>query len=79
MNNIQEYQTKKQQLEVEASNIQRQIIITEEEIKNQSETFITNFGTADLTQLNTIATQYQESINTKIAELQALEAAAGEQ
>jgi len=75
MTKLEEYQAKKQQLQVELEAVNRDIILTEQSIKQQEEIFLTQFGTTDITKLQKISEQYQDSIIAKEAELEALEQA----
>ena len=73
MSKLEEYQTKKVQLDAELEAINREIILNEQSITQQQELFQQQFGTTDIDELNKIAAQYQESVTLKEAELEALE------
>ena len=73
MATIEEYQAKKKILESELEMVNRDIIITEQNIKQQEEVFQQQFQTIDPVKLQEIAEQYQASIASKEAELLALE------
>ena len=73
MATIEEYQAKKSQYEAELEQVNRDIIIKEQSIKQKEEVFQQQFGTVNIDELNVIAQQYQEAIAVKEQELLALE------
>ena len=73
MTKIEEYTNKKSALEAELEILNRDMIISEQNIKQQQEVFQQQFGTTDIEQLKNIAEQYQASIASKESELQELE------
>jgi len=75
MATLAEYQAKKTQYEAELEQVNRDIIIKEQSIKQKEEVFQQQFGTTDIAELTTIAQQYQDAIVLKEQELQALEQA----
>lgn len=70
---LTQYKNRKQQLQVELDNINRQIIITEQSINTMDATFKEQFGTCDINELENICNTYESNIQTLEAELQALE------
>ncbi len=73
MDKLNEYQIKKEALETELAQVNRNIIITEQSISQQEEIFNQQFQTTDPVELQKIAEQYNVTIQTKEAELLALE------
>jgi len=75
MSKLEEYQTKKVALTSELEQVNRDCILTEQSVKQQEELFMQQFQTTDISELQKIATQYQDAIVAKEAELAALEQA----
>ncbi len=73
MTKLDEYKQKKTQLEGNLETIKRDVIITEQSIKQQEELFQSQFGTTDLEELNKINATYMQNIAAKEIELAALE------
>lgn len=74
MTKLEEYQNKKAQLTTELENINREMILTEQTIKQQEEIFKQQFQTTDAEKLKAISESYQKSIEEAEKELQELEA-----
>jgi hypothetical protein len=74
MTKLEEYNSKKAALQSQLDEINREIILNEQSIKQQEELFQQQFGTIDLEELKKISNQYNESIAAKEAELAELEA-----
>lgn len=73
MTKLEEYQAKKNQISKELEQVNRDIILTEQSIKQQEELFMQQFNTTNVDELKIIAEKYQESIASAEAELLALE------
>lgn len=73
MTKIEEYQNKKVQLENELTEINRNIILTEQSISQSEELFKTQFDTTDPIKLQEIADNYTKIIQEKEAELASLD------
>ncbi|MFA7129354.1 MAG: hypothetical protein WC136_09310 [Sphaerochaeta sp.] len=73
MDKLTQYKNRKQQLQTELDNINRQIIITEQSINTMNTTFQEQFGTHDATELETICNTYESNIVSLETELQQLE------
>jgi len=73
MTKIEEYNAKKAELQSQLEQVNRNIIIAEQNIKQQEAIFEQQFGTSDPVELQKIALQYQEQLVQKEQELTLLE------
>jgi len=66
---IEQYKSKKIELESQLEVIKRDIILTEQSISQQEELFTQQFGTTDIDELTKISLEYSSKISEKEAEL----------
>lgn len=59
---IQMYEQKKAQLDEEIKNLERELIVTEQQKKTIEETLMSNFNTTDITVLDKISQSYDSEI-----------------
>ena len=71
--NVAEYQAKKIELTTQLETVNRNIIITEQNIKQQEDMFMQQFGTVDPAELEKLANDYKVAIEANAQKLLQLE------